>query len=128
MNHSGIIKSIFATLTILIFSSTAWAQQANQQPTGVGKSQQQDTQKGYSTKINFFVQGNAYLKDMDVKVTNMKDKVFYNGLSLGPWLVINLAPGKYQVTATRDSGQTESTSFHVASGQQTTVPLNFPAT
>ena len=126
MKKSGFIKSFIVVVATLFFSASAWSQEIKHLSTGIGYSERQAPYSDYSTKIVLFVTGGAFLANVNVTVLDMKDKVLFQGVSQGPWFLINLEPGEYQVIAKRKSGETQSARFTVKSGQQTRVPLLFP--
>ena len=55
--------------------------------------------KAYSLKLMFAMKGGAYLADVKVVIKSFSGKKIFEAVSEGPWIFINLHPGKYQVSA-----------------------------
>ena len=61
-----------------------------------------------STKLVFFVRAGNFLSDVSVVIKNAAGQEMVNTVTKWPWLILDLPAGRYQVTATIDSGETQS--------------------
>lgn len=70
---------------------------------GVGEdsdARMQALTKDYNLRLLFAAKDGHYLADVAVKITNERGAKVLDAVSDGPWLLANLAPGKYEITAT----------------------------
>lgn len=98
--------------------------------TGVGASSREDPRwKDFAAKLVFAAKNGGYLSDVTTRVVDSAGKTVFS-TTCGPWLLIDLTAGRYDVTATaRDSGgQTydSKATVSVGSGRQTETVLRFP--
>lgn len=92
---------------------------------GVGKMEREQA-PNRNTRIEFFVTGGAYLADVAYTLYDDRGNVLAEGVSDGPWLLVELKSGTYSVKATRDrTGHTESSRFFVETQGKTIVGLRF---
>jgi len=98
--------------------------------TGVGDEMQNDPRWArYPAKFVFTVESGDYLSDVAVKVTdaNTGEVVYDGGCKLGPWLVMDLAPGRYNVTADAARAESHTATVDVGNQGQTTKTFIFSA-
>lgn len=65
------------------------------------------------TKLVFFVQSGAFLSDVRVRVKDASGKELVNVTTEGPWLILALPPGRYQVLAELPNGESRSANIDV---------------
>ena len=70
------------------------------------------------TRLVFAITAGNYLSNIAVTVTNSAGNEIINATTEGPWLILDLEPGRYQVIARRSNGQEQSLSIQVDSGNQ----------
>lgn len=70
------------------------------------------------TRLEFFVAAGNYLADIAVSITDESGREIVNTTTDGPWLILSLNPGRYQVIARRRNGDTQSLVIDVAEGNQ----------
>ncbi len=90
--------------------------------TGIGYDSRVGTPE-FSLKLIFSTKNKAYLADIDVEITpgpSGKPTLIH---STGPWLLVDLAPGKYRVKAKTGKGHETVRTFAIAKGQVTTLRL-----
>ncbi len=93
---------------------------------GLGKEERSLSYPPYSLKLIFVKGERAFLAGVAVEVINSEQTTLVSipGEEVqGPWLFLNLAPGKYVVKATDSSGTTIEKSITL-SGEKTT-PVHF---
>lgn len=93
---------------------------------GLGKEERSLSYPPYSLKLIFVKGERAFLAGVAVEVINSEQTTLLSipGEEVqGPWLFLNLAPGKYVVKATDSSGTTIEKSITL-SGEKTT-PVHF---
>lgn len=56
------------------------------------------------TKLQFFGREGNYLSDVTVVVKDADGRELVNTMTLGPWLILDLPPGRYSVLATLQNG------------------------
>jgi hypothetical protein len=102
------------------------AQALQYESTGIGVDQRVDLE-GYSLKLMFFVETGPYLANMDVVIENEFGETVLQTNSYGPWLFVNLNPGGYKVTATRQNGDQEGFRFRIHADEPVkTIALMYP--
>lgn len=98
--------------------------------TGVGDEAQNDPRwTKFPAKLVFAVKSGDYLSDVAVKVADAQsgEVVYQGGCKLGPWLVMDLPPGKYEVTAVAIGKQTKTTTLDVGAQGQSQQTIVFDA-
>lgn len=60
------------------------------------------------TKLTFFVRAGNFLSNVSVVVKDQSGQELVNTVTRGPWLILDLPAGRYQVSASIDSGETQS--------------------
>jgi hypothetical protein len=90
---------------------------------GVSVSEQQDLER-HKDRFSLWVttaakKSGAYLADVQVKISDSAGKVLFNAPIPGPWLFIDLPPGRYTVEAAhRGKPQTRSTQIRAGDRHQ----------
>jgi len=93
---------------------------------GLGKEERSLSYPPYSLKLIFVKGERAFLASVAVEVISSDQTTLVSIPSeevQGPWLFINLAPGKYVIKATDSSGTTIEKSINLSG--KTTTPLHF---
>ena len=98
--------------------------------TGVGASSREDPRwQAFAAKLVFAAKNGGYLHDVTTRVTNAEGKTVFT-TTCGPWLLLDLRAGRYDVTATArdDSGQGHDSraTLSVGGGKQTETIIRFP--
>ena len=57
------------------------------------------------SKLSFFVRAGNYLSNVTVVVRNQAGEELVNTVTDGPWLILDLPNGSYQVIATLSNGE-----------------------
>lgn len=70
------------------------------------------------TKLVFFVRAGNFLSDVQVVVKDQSGQELVNTVSKGPWLILDLPAGRYRVSASIDSGETQSVEIAVENRPQ----------
>lgn len=60
------------------------------------------------TKLSFFVRAGNYLSNVSVSIADSRGQEIVRTVTDGPWLILNLPEGDYQITASISSGETQS--------------------
>jgi hypothetical protein len=95
--------------------------------TGVGDAKDDPKWGGYATKLMFTTGGRAYVSYVQVKIQDASGKEVFQADCDAPWLVINLLPGSYKVTATALKKYTKTANLTVAGGgKQSELAIRFP--
>lgn len=103
--------------TLLAFTSPAFAQNEALVWTGGIGIEERDGAPKDGTKLVFFVATGNFLSDVKVTVTDAAGKEIVNATSAGPWMILKLAPGSYDVSA-EVAGQTQGGTIEVTEGNQ----------
>ncbi len=90
--------------------------------TGVGYDSRVNLPK-FSTRLIFSTRNQKYLADIDVEISPGPRGGPTRVKSLGPWLDIDLPPGKYKLKARTNKGQEAKTSFEVVKGRMSRVKV-----
>lgn len=99
---------------------------------GISVSEQQDLER-HKDRFSLWVttaarKSGAYLADVQVKISDGAGKVLFNAPLPGPWLFIDLPPGRYTVEAThRGKPQTRSTQIRTGDRHQMVFHFDDPA-
>lgn len=67
------------------------------------------------TKLEFFAQGGPYVSDVHVRVADSAGNELVNTVTDGPWLILDLPDGEYNVFASLDDGSAQSGKIQVDS-------------
>ena len=65
------------------------------------------------TRLVFFVRAGNFLSNVTVLVKDASGRELVNTVTLGPWLILNLPAGRYQVQASIAEGETQSLAIDV---------------
>ena len=121
----------FAFLLLTNFPSQAQESQPVLQTSylcaGVGDDPNDPKFSTYNTKIIFTTGGTAYITDVQAKVVEVSSgKVVADVYCDAPWLLMNLKPGAYNVTATAIKQYAQSAKLTVSGDKQTALAIRFP--
>lgn len=95
--------------------------------TGVGDAKDDPKWGNYAVKLMFTTGGRAYVSYVQVKITDGAGKEVLVADCDAPWLVVNLLPGSYKVSATAIKKYTKTASLTVAGGaKQVELAIRFP--
>lgn len=88
-----------------------------------------DERQQYDLWVTTAAKGSgAFLSDVQVKITDAKKNVVLETLMEGPWLLVDLAPGKYTIEATFDGkSQKHTTSIAQGGHHQAILYFDTPA-
>lgn len=70
------------------------------------------------TKLSFFVQAGNYLSNVKVIVQTTSGEELVNTVTNGPWLILDLPSGTYQVIASISNGETQSLPITITDDNQ----------
>ncbi len=113
---------------ILLLSLSVLPALAAQSPiiwTGGITLEEREAAPAGGTRLEFFVTGGHYLSSIQVVVTDDSGREIVNTTTTGPWLILDLAPGTYQVQAVRRNGDTQGGMISV-SGDGGNYAFMFP--
>ena len=74
--------------------------------TGVGESKEDPKWKVYPLKLMFAGSGRAYVSEVKAEIKDSSGQIMLKTECDGPWLLVKLKPGKYQVQASAEGGGT----------------------
>jgi hypothetical protein len=92
---------------------------------GVGIEERREVAQLYPLKIVFRTDRGHLLCDADVTITAGGRTVFRGRAQNGPWLIVDLPPGSYDVTAVQDGASRTAKGVRLAQGRQRTVVLTW---
>jgi hypothetical protein len=78
------------------------------------------------TRLVFFVSAGNYLSDITVRITDSDDREVVDTTTTGPWLILNLPAGRYNVQATRSNGDVQGVQIEVVAGTNAEFGIMFP--
>jgi hypothetical protein len=90
--------------------------------TGIGYDSRLDNPR-FSLKLIFSTRARSYLADIDVEISPGPSGKPIRIHSTGPWLLVDLTPGNYRVTAKTTTGRTVSRSFVIVKSRITSVRM-----
>lgn len=70
------------------------------------------------TRLEFFAERGEFVAGVQVQIKDASGKVLVATDDAGPWLILDLPPGRYQVEA-RKAGSVQSAMIEVGSGRRT---------
>jgi hypothetical protein len=85
--------------------------------TGVGESKDDPRTASFPMKIVFATDSSVLYSDVDVRITRESGEKVFELFCDGAWLLVQLPPGTYTVTATDKRKITRSCSMKIGSGQ-----------
>jgi len=92
---------------------------------GVGIEERRELPQRYPLKVVFRTDAGHLLCDADVTITAGGKTVFRGRAQHGPWLVVDLPPGSYDITAVQDGASRTTKGVKIAKGKQRTVVLTW---
>lgn len=97
--------------------------------TGIGESKDDPRWSGFALKLAYAVQPDgALLSDVTARIRDAAGRVVLDvHCPDSPWLMAQLPPGRYSVTAVALGKYTEQARFAVHGGRQSYVVIRFPA-
>lgn len=99
---------------------------------GVGSEERAELDalaREYSLKAVFAVeQHQAFLSDVSFAIRKPGAVPVVEGKTEGPWLLVDLPPGTYEVIATAENGETQRSSVTVGDSGQAQVSFHFART
>jgi len=95
---------------------------------GISKESRSDPRwNGYALKVSFADGTGGYLADVDVTVHDQSGNVVLEVLDcLGPWVLADLAPGRYEVTGVVLNQYSKRAVAQVSGSGQSRVVLRYP--
>jgi hypothetical protein len=95
---------------------------------GVGKASRSDPRwASFPVRLEFAAANGDFLGDPAVTVSDASGKQVFQAQCNGPWVLIELAPGRYKVHATGQKGQyAKDFDIAVKSGGQTKKTIRLP--
>jgi len=131
-------RSLGAVLAALIAGAPAVAAAASELPVpvqqyesiryysaGVGIEERRELPQLYPLKVVFRTDAGHLLCDADVTIAAGGKTVFRGRAEHGPWLVVDLAPGSYDIAAVQDGVSRAVKGVRLAPGGQRTVVLTW---
>jgi hypothetical protein len=95
--------------------------------TGVGDEAKENPRwQDYSVRLEFAWGERQYLADLDVTLATADGHEFLSVRCGGPWLLVNLVPGKYRVRAEFEHHLVKTTTFMAPAHGQKRVVVAFP--
>ncbi len=94
--------------------------------TGVAESKEDPRWGKYSTKLMFTTGGRAYVSYIQLSVKDAQGNLVFETDCDAPWIVVDLKPGKYSLTATALKKYTKTANLTVGGGKQTELAIRFP--
>ena len=94
--------------------------------TGVAESKEDPRWGKYSLKLMFTTGGRAYVSFIQVQIKDGAGNLVFEADCDAPWIVVDLKPGKYAVTATAIKKYTKNVSVNVTGGKQTELAIRYP--
>jgi hypothetical protein len=82
-------------------------------------------EKDFNLKMVFALTSGAYLAEVNVSILDAGNKVVLDTLAEGPWFLVRLPPGTYQVNASYRAN-VEHRTVAVGAGTLSTVELRWP--
>ena len=97
--------------------------------TGIGQEKNDPRWAGFALKLAYAVQPDgALLSDVTARIRDAAGRVVLNvHCPDSPWLMAQLPPGRYSVTAVALGKYTQQARFGIAGGRQSYVVIRFPA-
>lgn len=127
---------LFAVFSFAISASSAFSQVAQDQEltykdlkfacTGVAESKEDPRWGKYSTKLMFTTGGRAYVSYIQLSIKDAQGTLVFETECDAPWIVVDLKPGKYSLTATAVKKYTKTATLTVGAGKQTELAIRFP--
>lgn len=120
------MKRLLKLLVVVTFLPVcAFAQQYVLFNGGVG-SDERETAPDEGTKLVFFASTGSYLSDIQVAIMDMNGRELVNTRTRGPWLILDLPNGQYQVRASLDEATAQGGIINVGGGSPQEYAYMFP--
>lgn len=126
----------FAVLLFPLWISSSFAQVTQDQEltykdlkfacTGVAESKEDPRWGKYSTKLMFTTGGRAYVSYIQLSIKDAQGTLVFETECDAPWIVVDLKPGKYSLSATAIKKYTKTATLNVGSGKQSELAIRFP--
>ena len=117
-----ILKSLF--LLLILLPSIASAQDMILFNGGIGADERESAPEA-GTRLVFFVESGSYLSDVSVTVENMSGEELMNTRTNGPWLILDLPAGEYQIRAEVDQDRAQGGVIVVNEGKSQEFAYRF---
>ncbi len=92
---------------------------------GVGIEERRQVPQLYPLRVIFRTDRGHLLCEADVTISAAGKTVFRGRAQNGPWLVVDLPPGSYDITAVQDGTSKTAKGVRLAAGRQRTVLLSW---
>lgn len=92
---------------------------------GVGVDERRQVPQLFPLRMVFKTDKGNLLSDADVTITAKGTTVFRGRAQNGPWLVVDLAPGTYDIAAVQDGKVQTAKGVRVAAGKHRTVTMQW---
>src|SRR5262249_24839348 len=127
---------LFILASLLLSSSRGWAQSPQDQEltykdikfacTGVAESKEDPRWTKYPVKLMFTTAGRAYVTYVQVTIKDAQGAEVFTAECDSPWLVVDLKPGKYSITAVALHKYSKTASITAGGGKQAELAIRFP--
>ena len=94
--------------------------------TGIAESKEDPRWGKYSTKLMFTTGGRAYVSYIQLSIKDAQGNTVFETDCDAPWIVVDLKPGKYSISATALKKYTKNATINVGGGKQTELAIRFP--
>lgn len=95
---------------------------------GVGIEERRQLPQLYPLRVIFSTDRNQALCDADVTISSKGKPVFRGRAQNGPWLVVDLPPGVYDIEAMQDGKLRHAKNVRLAQGKKRTVVMKWKTT
>lgn len=110
---------VLSAMVAMGLGGLAQAQDTPEHWTGGAGMESREKAPDYNTAIQFFAQDGSYLSEIWYTLYDNAGERLLQGMSTGPWLVVDLDPGRYSLAAQRlASGEEQAIRFHVSESEQ----------
>jgi len=92
---------------------------------GVGIDERRQLPQLYPLRVIFRTDKGNLLSDADVTITAKGKTVFRGRAQNGPWLVVDMPPGTYDIQAVQDGSARIAKGVRVAAGKHRTVSMKW---
>ena len=94
--------------------------------TGLASESRDDPRwQGYSTKLVFATASGSYLANIAVTIVDDSNLIVLEATCLSPWLMVDLAPGRYRIEAVARNSIGKSFDLTVPGGRQIEYTVRF---
>jgi hypothetical protein len=92
---------------------------------GVGVEERKALPQAFPLKVVFRTDAGSLLCNADVTIASGGRTVFRGRAEHGPWLIVDVPPGTYDITAVQDGATRTAKGVKIAKGKQRTVVLTW---